>query len=146
MLDANLLRGEVDSTAERLKTRGFELDVARLNELESRRKDLQVRTQELQNERNSRSKSIGQAKGRGEDIAPLLAEVGQLGEKLDAAKNELNDVLEEIKHKPDENSAVKWIEIDRVHEFVSEPRMLPIYDKMIKSARYLLSCNADNIE
>jgi len=97
MLDANLLRGEIDSTAERLKTRGFELDVARLNELESRRKDLQVRTQELQKERNSRSKSIGQAKGRGEDIAPLLAEVGQLGDKLDAAKNELNDVLEEIK-------------------------------------------------
>ena len=97
MLDANLLRGEIDSTAERLKTRGFELDVARLNELESRRKDLQVRTQELQNERNTRSKSIGQAKGRGEDIAPLLAEVGQLGEKLDAAKAELNDLLEEIK-------------------------------------------------
>ncbi|MDO6765366.1 serine--tRNA ligase [Agarivorans sp. 1_MG-2023] len=97
MLDANLLRGEIDTTAERLKTRGFELDVARLTELESRRKELQVRTQELQNERNTRSKSIGQAKGRGEDIAPLLAEVGQLGEKLDAAKGELNELLEEIK-------------------------------------------------
>ncbi|WP_220718075.1 serine--tRNA ligase [Agarivorans litoreus] len=97
MLDANLLRGEIETTAERLKTRGFELDVARLTELESRRKELQVRTQELQNERNTRSKSIGQAKGRGEDIAPLLAEVGQLGEKLDAAKAELNDLLEEIK-------------------------------------------------
>ncbi|MEE1672459.1 serine--tRNA ligase [Agarivorans aestuarii] len=97
MLDANLLRGEIETTAERLKTRGFELDVARLTELESRRKELQVRTQELQNERNTRSKSIGQAKGRGEDIAPLLAEVGQLGEKLDAAKAELNELLEEIK-------------------------------------------------
>ncbi|UPW20291.1 serine--tRNA ligase [Agarivorans sp. TSD2052] len=97
MLDANLLRGEIETTAERLKTRGFELDVARLTELESRRKELQVRTQELQNERNTRSKSIGQAKGRGEDIAPLLAEVGQLGEKLDAAKSELNALLEEIK-------------------------------------------------
>jgi seryl-tRNA synthetase len=97
MLDANLLRSEIETTAERLKTRGFELDVARLTELESRRKELQVRTQELQNERNTRSKSIGQAKGRGEDIAPLLAEVGQLGEKLDAAKAELNELLEEIK-------------------------------------------------
>ncbi|WP_163130413.1 serine--tRNA ligase [Agarivorans sp. Alg241-V36] len=97
MLDANLLRGEIETTAERLKTRGFELDVARLTDLESRRKELQVRTQELQNERNTRSKSIGQAKGRGEDIAPLLAEVGQLGEKLDAAKAELNELLEEIK-------------------------------------------------
>ncbi|WP_432452867.1 MULTISPECIES: serine--tRNA ligase [unclassified Agarivorans] len=97
MLDANLLRSDIESTAQRLKTRGFELDVARLTTLESRRKELQVLTQELQNERNTRSKSIGQAKGRGEDIAPLLAEVGQLGEKLDAAKAELNALLDEIK-------------------------------------------------
>ena len=67
-----------------------------MSSLESQSKSIQVKTQELQNERNSRSKSIGQAKARGEDIAPLLAAVSQLGEELDAAKTEQDDVLTQI--------------------------------------------------
>ena len=96
MLDSKLLRADLDNIAATLAKRGFELDTATFNALEDERKELQVRTQELQNERNTRSKSIGQAKARGEDIQPLLAEVGQLGAKLDLAKEELNVLLEKI--------------------------------------------------
>ena len=76
MLDAKYLRNELEQTAQRLKQRGYDLDTAQLAQLEERRKSLQASTQELQAERNARSKSIGQAKARGEDIAPLLAQVG----------------------------------------------------------------------
>ena len=96
MLDPKFLRDELAQTAQRLAARGFELDVAALAALEARRKDLQSSTQELQNERNVRSKSIGKAKQAGEDIAPLLAEVGELGDKLDAAKAELTELLAQI--------------------------------------------------
>lgn len=96
MLDPKYLRGEIETTAQKLATRGFSLDVETFNQLEEKRKSLQIRTQELQNERNVRSKSIGKAKAAGEDIAPLLAEVGKLGDELDAAKEELNAVLGEI--------------------------------------------------
>jgi seryl-tRNA synthetase len=86
MLDPNLLRTEPDAVAEKLARRGFKLDVDKLRALEERRKVLQVQTENLQAERNSRSKSIGQAKARGEDIEPLRLEVNKLGEQLDAAK------------------------------------------------------------
>ena len=82
MLDSKLVRTQLTEIAERLATRGFALDVARFEALESQRKSVQVRTEQLQAERNSRSKSIGQAKARGEDIAPLLAEVDQMGSDL----------------------------------------------------------------
>ena len=82
MLDSKLVRTQFTEIAERLATRGFALDVARFEALESQRKSVQVRTEQLQAERNSRSKSIGQAKARGEDIAPLLAEVDQMGSDL----------------------------------------------------------------
>ena len=96
MLDAKFLRNELTETAARLAKRGFVLDVARLTELEELRRKLQVDTQELQNLRNTKSKAIGQAKARGEDIAPLLAEVDGLGEALDAAKQQLDTVLAEV--------------------------------------------------
>lgn len=96
MLDPKLLRSDIETTAQALAKRGVELDVAKLTALEESRKAIQVKTQELQSERNTRSKSIGQAKARGEDIQPLLAEVSELGDKLEAAKQEQNDVLAEI--------------------------------------------------
>jgi seryl-tRNA synthetase len=96
MLDAKLLRTDLDNIAAQLAKRGYELDTATLSALEEQRKGIQVKTQELQNERNTRSKSIGQAKARGEDIAPLLAEVSQLGNDLDAAKAEQDEVLAKI--------------------------------------------------
>lgn len=96
MLDAKFLRTELTETAARLAKRGFVLDVARLTALEEQRRTLQVDTQELQNLRNTKSKAIGQAKGRGEDITPLLAEVDGLGAQLDAAKQQLDAVLAEV--------------------------------------------------
>ncbi|HDN2511703.1 MULTISPECIES: serine--tRNA ligase [Providencia] len=97
MLDPNLLRTELDAVAEKLARRGFTLDVEKLRELEERRKVLQVETETLQADRNSRSKTIGAAKARGEDIEPLRLEVNQLGEKLDAAKAELDKLQQEIR-------------------------------------------------
>jgi len=96
MLDAKQLRTDLNNIATQLAKRGFTLDTASLNALEEQRKAIQVKTQELQSERNTRSKSIGQAKARGEDIAPLLAAVSQLGSDLDAAKAEQDDVLVKI--------------------------------------------------
>ncbi len=83
MLDPILLRSQLVETAERLKTlRGFVLDVPAIETLETGRKTLQTRTQELQNLRNTRSRSIGMAKAKGEDVAPLMAEVVGLGDEL----------------------------------------------------------------
>jgi seryl-tRNA synthetase len=70
MLDPKYLRSDIAEAAARLATRGYVLDVAAVNALEEKRKDLQSRTQELQAERNARSKSIGEAARRGEDVAP----------------------------------------------------------------------------
>ncbi|WP_426661337.1 serine--tRNA ligase [Rhodanobacter aciditrophus] len=85
MLDPALLRSRLAETAARLKeTRGFELDVAAVEALEAERKRLATETQDLQNLRNTRSKAIGQAKARGEDTAPLMAEVAGLGDRLKA--------------------------------------------------------------
>ncbi|QDX30266.1 serine--tRNA ligase [Dickeya poaceiphila] len=97
MLDPNLLRNELDAVAEKLLARrNFKLDVEALRNLEERRKVLQVETESLQAERNSRSKEIGAAKSRGEDIEPLRRDVNELGEKLDAAKAELQQVQNNI--------------------------------------------------
>ncbi|WP_417349622.1 serine--tRNA ligase [Ferrimonas sp.] len=95
MLDSKYLRADIEQTAERLATRGYILDVARLTKLDEQRKALQVETQELQAERNSRSKSIGKAKANGEDIAPLLAEVASLGDKLTETKAAQDKLLAE---------------------------------------------------
>ncbi|MFM2483414.1 serine--tRNA ligase [Celerinatantimonas sp. YJH-8] len=97
MLDAKYLRSEIETTAQRLARRGFQLDVALVTKLEEQRKSLQIETENLQNERNSRSKLIGQAKARGEDIQPLLAEVGSLGDKLNEAKQQLAAVQDHLK-------------------------------------------------
>ncbi|RBP78935.1 seryl-tRNA synthetase [Shewanella putrefaciens] len=96
MLDPKFLRNELEVTAERLATRGFILDIAHLTQLEEKRKSLQVATEELQASRNAISKSIGQAKARGEDVEAIMAQVGDLGSQLDARKIELAAVLEEV--------------------------------------------------
>jgi seryl-tRNA synthetase len=98
MLDPKLFRTDIEATAAALAKRGFTLDVASLKALEEKRKAIQIKTQELQNQRNIRSKSIGQAKARGEDIQPLLAEVNELGKALDDAKEEQAKVLAEIEN------------------------------------------------
>ncbi|QFT54758.1 serine--tRNA ligase [Microbulbifer sp. THAF38] len=96
MLDPKLIRTDMDQVAAALKKRGVELDTAKLEALEERRKELQVRTESLQNERNSKSKNIGRAKAAGEDIAPLLKEVESLGGELQNAKQALSELQEEL--------------------------------------------------
>jgi seryl-tRNA synthetase len=107
MLDPRLLRNDLDNTTRLLARRGYTLDTSRFLALEEKRKALQVRTQELQAARNTRSKSIGRAKAAGEDIAPLLKEVEGLGDQLKAAdeqlgriQDELNDILMDIPNVP----------------------------------------------
>ncbi|HVT33134.1 MAG TPA: serine--tRNA ligase [Rhodanobacteraceae bacterium] len=89
MLDPALLRGQLDATAERLATRGFVLDKNALEAIESERKAVQTETQELQNLRNTRSKAIGAAKGKGEDVSALMAEVAGIGDRLKANEHRL---------------------------------------------------------
>jgi seryl-tRNA synthetase len=97
MLDPALLRAQPAELAQRLKTaRGFDLDVAELESLESVRKRLQTRTQELQNLRNTRSKAIGQAKAKGEDVTALMAEVAGFGDELKASEMELERLRSQI--------------------------------------------------
>lgn len=96
MLDAKLLRTQPHLVAERLASRGFILDVAQLEALETRRKTVQTRTETLQAERNSRSKVIGHAKAKGEDIAPLLADVERMGGELSEAKQQLEGIQAEL--------------------------------------------------
>ena len=92
MLDPALLRSRLAETAARLaETRGYTLDVSTVEALESSRKQLAMETQELQNLRNTRSKAIGQAKAKGEDVASLMAEVAGIGDKLKANEQALAD-------------------------------------------------------
>ena len=96
MLESKLLRGNIDFVVEQLKRRNFSFDVKEFNELEDQRKSIQVQTQDLQNLRNTKSKSIGQAKASGDNIEPLLEEVSELGEKLDNAKDQLQEIQSKI--------------------------------------------------
>jgi len=96
MLDPKLLRNEAETLAKELARRGFQLDIQQLAQLEQERKKAQLDAQELQTERNSRSKNIGKAKAAGEDIAPLLKEIEDLGDRHKAAEVQLNAVLEKI--------------------------------------------------
>ena len=96
MLDSKLVRTQLQDVAQRLATRGFPLDVVRIEALESQRKAVQTRTEQLQAERNARSKSIGQAKARGEDIGPLMADVERMADELAAGKQELDAIQVEL--------------------------------------------------
>ena len=96
MLESKLLRGNIGFVVEQLKRRNFSFDVDEYNELENQRKIIQVQTQELQNLRNTKSKSIGQAKASGENIEPLLEEVSELGDKLKSAKDQLQEIQSKI--------------------------------------------------
>ncbi|AKK01436.1 seryl-tRNA synthetase [Pseudomonas chlororaphis] len=96
MLDPKLLRSNLQGVADRLASRGFALDVARIEALEEQRKAAQIRTEALQAERNAISKSIDQAKQRGEDIAPLMANVENRGSQLNENKAALDKIQAEL--------------------------------------------------
>jgi seryl-tRNA synthetase len=97
MIDPKLLRQDAAAVAANLARRGFEFDTDAYAALEEKRKALQVETEELRNERNTSSKNIGKAKAQGEDIAPLLQAVKELGDKLDQNEAELQSVLDELR-------------------------------------------------
>jgi len=96
MLDPKLLRNQLAEVATQLQRRGYALDTAAIEALEARRKEIQVRTEELQAQRNRSSKAIGQAKAAGQDIQPLLEQVAGFGQQLDSAKQELDGIQQQL--------------------------------------------------
>ncbi|QEY52508.1 serine--tRNA ligase [Legionella longbeachae] len=96
MLDIQLLRDEPQFVATQLLKKGFQFDVSSFIALEEKRKSLQVTVQSLQNERNTRSKAIGEAKSRGEDIEGMREDMNRLAKELEQRKGELDDVLQQI--------------------------------------------------
>jgi len=137
MLDPKLLRNDLQNCAARLARRGYTLDTALFEKLESQRKQLQVDTQQLQSERNTKSKAIGQAKAKGEDATEIFAAVAALGdklkaneEKLAAVQSELNDLLmgipnllhESVPDGRDENDNVEIRRWGEPRQFDFEPR------------------------
>ncbi len=126
MLDAKLLRTDLDAVTQNLARRGFELDSDRLDALETERKTLQLKVEDLRNQRKTHSKGIGKAKAQGQDIAPLLAEVESLGGELKQAEEQyeqnqasLRDVLLSLPNLlqdtvPDGKSEEDNVEVRRV--------------------------------
>jgi seryl-tRNA synthetase len=98
VIDPKLLRSDPEAVARNLARRGFQLDVTALRNLDERRKALQIEADRLRADRNAKAKSVGQAKAKGEDIAPLLAASEQLGAQLAGAEAGLNAVQAELEH------------------------------------------------
>lgn len=96
MLDLKILRNELDTVAQQLALKNYQLDKELFEKLENQRKTIQVETQNLQSERNTKSKSIGKAKAQGQDIQPLLAEVSELGDQLKNAEQTLEQLQLQI--------------------------------------------------
>src|SRR3982751_5025432 len=97
MLDIQLLRTDLENVAGLLVTRGYSFPITQFETLEAERKRLQTHTQELQARRNAMSKQIGNAKSKGEDVTPLLADVANLGEELRLADTRLQRVQAELR-------------------------------------------------
>ncbi|MDP1527514.1 MAG: serine--tRNA ligase [Rhodocyclaceae bacterium] len=96
MLDIQLLRTQPDVVAAALARRGAAIDLAPFEALEAQRKQVQTQTQDLQAKRNTLSKQIGMLKGKGEDVAPVMAEVAGLGDALKANEDQLAVLLAEL--------------------------------------------------
>jgi seryl-tRNA synthetase len=133
VLDPQLLRREPETVAARLAARGFALDLPRLAALETRRKTAQTETEHLQAERNRVSRAVGEAKRRGEDAAPLLAQMGGVGERLaqleaglKAVQDELDAYCLEIPNLPHDSVPVGNSEDDNVE--VRRWGMPPVFD------------------
>jgi len=137
MLDIQLLRKDIDAVAAQLARRGYSLDIDQFQHLEAQRKELQKATETLQAERNAAAKAIGQAKARGEDIAPLLAANNDKGEQLkakshelDALQNQLDDFLLSIPNMPDSATPDGQSEDDNVE--IRIEGQLPSFDFAVK--------------
>jgi seryl-tRNA synthetase len=137
MIDIQLLRKDIDNVAARLATRKFKLDVASFNALEAERKQIQIRTEELQSQRNSLSKQIGMLKGKGEDASAAMAQVGSIGDELKASEVRLgevqalmNEFLLAIPNLPDESVPVGSDETGNVE--VRKIGTPPVFDFTVK--------------
>jgi len=95
MIDPNLLRNHLEEVAKNLQKRGFAIDIAKMQQIEEARKSFQVKTQHLQNQRNTLSKAIGQAKAKGEDVKSLLTEVDAATQNLAQCQVELDVLLQQ---------------------------------------------------
>ncbi len=137
MLDPKLLRNDLENCVAQLARRGYTLDTELFEKLESQRKQLQVDTQQLQSERNAKSKAIGQAKAKGEDASEFFTAVAELGdrlkaneEKLSAVQIQLNDLLmgipnllhESVPDGRDENDNLEIRRWGEPRNFDFEPR------------------------
>lgn len=96
MIDPKFLRNDIDNTAQRFATRGYQLNIAKFNELENTRKSLQQQTQELQHQRNAKSKAIGLAKAKGEDVDYLFTAMGELAQQLKVYEEDLNNTQQQL--------------------------------------------------
>lgn len=119
MLDSKLVRNSIDTIAARLLTRGFVLDVAKFNAMEEQRKEMQVRMQDLQNERNVRSKEVGLAKAQGKDVNDVLKSLKELSDSLKSLEDqfatlqiEIDDFMARIPNLPHESVPVGKSEED----------------------------------
>ena len=137
MLDPKLLRSDLETVVEQLRIKKYDFDTELFNTLEQQRKSLQVDTQQLQSERNSKSKAIGKAKALGEDIQPLLEEVGTLGDKLkqaesalDELQNKLSDLLLGMPNIPDASIPAGNSEDDNIEVSVWGDK--PVFDFEVK--------------
>jgi seryl-tRNA synthetase len=113
MIDTQLLRKDIANVAARLATRKFQLDVNGFNALESERKAIQTRTEELQGKRNALSKQIGMLKGKGEDTSHVMLDVAGLGDALKAdetalasVQTRLGDFMQALPNLPHESVAI----------------------------------------
>ena len=97
MLDIQLLRKDIDTVARRLKTRGFELDTETFNALEAQRKAIQVKTEELQSQRNKLSKEIGVRKAQKLDASDVMAQVAGIGDELKASAEQLDGIQTQMR-------------------------------------------------
>jgi seryl-tRNA synthetase len=130
MLDIQLLRNDLDGVTKSLAARGFVFDAAAFQALETERKTIQTRTQELQAKRNATSRQIGQAKSKGEDVSAIMAEVANLGDELKAAEvnlegiqGRMNEILLTIPNLPHETTPTGKSEHDNVEvRRVGSPR------------------------
>ena len=96
MLDLQLIRKDLDGVVRRLAERGFTFDAAAFSALEAERREIQIRTEEMQSRRNSLSKQVGILKGKGEDASAVLTEVGGIGDTLKHSAARLEEIQTQL--------------------------------------------------